>query len=319
MVKKMKTVFIDGQEGTTGLQILDRLKERDDIELLEIPNEKRKDTGTKTTFLNEADLVMLCLPDQAAVESVGLITNPATKVIDASTAHRTSSDWVYGLPERSKEQREAVRNAQRVSNPGCYATGFILLIYPLVHQDIMPVDYPVTVHGASGYSGGGKKLIRIYEDPDKVEPDSFSYRPYALDLKHKHIPEMQRWTGLSNPPVFTPSVGNFYSGMLVSVPLVSKRLNKVVSAEKIRNILADYYDTEPFVKVMPFESNGYLENGFLSPTGCNGTNRVDIFVFGHEDQVLLVSRLDNLGKGASGAAVQNMNLMLNLEEDEGLL
>ncbi|MEE8400381.1 MAG: N-acetyl-gamma-glutamyl-phosphate reductase [Desulfobacterales bacterium] len=314
----MKTVFIDGQEGTTGLQILDRLKGRGDLELIEIPDERRKDIETKTRFLNEADLVILCLPDQAAVESVGLISNPATKVIDASTAHRTRTDWVYGLPERDKKQREAIKQALRVSNPGCYATGFILLTYPLVHHDIMPVDYPVTVHGASGYSGGGKKLIRTYEDSDRLTPAYFSYRPYALGLEHKHVPEMQQWTGLTRPPLFTPSVGNFHSGMLVSVPLISKQLNGTVSAEKIHTMLADYYDAEPFVRVIPLESDTYLEDGFLSPTACNDTNRVDIFVFGHEDQVLLIARLDNLGKGASGAAVQNMNMMLNLNEGEGL-
>jgi len=314
----MKTVFIDGQEGTTGLQILDRLKQRDDIELIEIPNDKRKDIATKTTYLNEADLVVLCLPDQAAIESVDLIANPATKVIDASTAHRVRRDWVYGLPERDKKRRESIRGAIRVSNPGCYATGFILLVLPLIHQGIVPADYPITVHGASGYSGGGKKLIRTYEDLDQIEADSFSYRPYALGLKHKHVPEMQQETGLHSPPVFMPAVGDFYNGMLVSVPLASKGLNDGASPEKIRAALAGHYRGEHFIDVMPFESDDHLENGYLSPTACNGTNRVDIFVFGHEHQVLLVARLDNLGKGASGAAVQNMNIMLGFEEDKHL-
>jgi len=184
----MKTVFIDGQEGTTGLQILDRLKERNDIELIEIPAEKRKDVQTKTAYLNEADLVILCLPDPAAIESVGLIENTRTKVIDASTAHRISDGWVYGLPERNKTQREKIRASDRVSNAGCYATGFILAIYPLVHLGIMPVNYPVTIHAVSGYSGGGKKLIHTYEKEKNSEPSSLSHRPYALGLNHKHVP-----------------------------------------------------------------------------------------------------------------------------------
>lgn len=315
----MKTVFVDGQEGTTGLQIYDRLKDRDDIELLEIPNEKRKDIPTKTEYLNQADLVILCLPDDAARESVSLIRNPQTKVIDASTAHRTAKGWVYGLPELKASQREAIRSSERVANTGCYAAAFILLSYPLISQGIMPVDYPAVVHGASGYSGGGKKLIGVYENPDNDEPASFSYRPYALDLTHKHLPEMQRWTGLIQPPLLFPSVGNFYNGMLVSVPLISKSLDKQVAAKDVWELLYAYYESESFIRVMPFKSDEFLDNGFLSPTTCNGTNRVDVFVFGHEQQILLVARLDNLGKGASGGAVQNMNIMLDIDERKSLL
>jgi len=315
----MHTVFIDGQEGTTGLQILDRLKEREDINLIEIPVEKRKDVQTKTDYLNQADLVILCLPDQAARESVSLIRNPRTKVIDASTAHRISDGWVYGLPERNKDQREKIRRSIRVSNAGCYATGFILAAYPLIHLDIIPADYPVTIHAVSGYSGGGKKLIRTYESEVHPDPSSLSHRPYALGLNHKHVPEMQRWTGLSHPPVFNPAVGNFYNGMLVCIPLISRLLKRGLSAEAVRETLAGYYETEPFVQVMPFNKDDYLEAGFLSATACNGTNRIELFVFGHQDQILLVARLDNLGKGASGAAVQNMNIMLNVEEGKGLI
>ena len=314
----MKTVFIDGQEGTTGLQISDRLKKRDDIELIEIPAEKRKDVATKSEYLNEAELVILCLPDDAAKESVSLIRNQRTKVIDASTAHRIAEEWVYGLPELKPDQREKIRSAQRVANTGCYAAGFILLIHPLIRQNIMPTDYPTVVHGASGYSGGGKKLIAAYENPHKSNPDSFFYRPYALGLAHKHLPEMQRWTGLIHPPLFFPSVVNYYNGMLVSVPLTSRLLNKHPSASEIQEILAGYYESEAFIRVMAFGSDTCLDNGFLAATECNDTNRLDIFVFGHQQQILLVSRLDNLGKGASGAAVQNMNIMLNINEEKSL-
>ncbi len=308
----MKTIFIDGQEGTTGLMIFDRLKNRDDIELIEIPNEKRKDPQAKSNYLNEADLVILCLPDQAAKESVSLISNPATKVIDASTAHRTADSWVYGLPERDGAQREKIKAALRVSNPGCYPTGFILAIYPLISLGVVPEDYPVTVHAVSGYSGGGKKLIDRYEHPDITEASSLSFRPYALDLKQKHVSEMQKWAGLKYAPVFSPAVGNYFKGMLVSVPLISRLLNKKVSLADIHSIFDEYYASEPFVQIMPLETDRYLESGFLSPLGCNDSNRVELFVLGNTEQILIIARLDNLGKGSSGAAVQNMDIMLGL-------
>lgn len=310
----MKTVFIDGQEGTTGLNILDRLKARDDIDLVEIPRAKRKNIEVKKDYLNKADLVILCLPDQAARESINLIENPRTKVIDASTAHRTSEGWVYGLPELNKEQRGKIRTSHRVTNPGCYPTGFILAVNPLVTHGIIPADYPVTVHAVSGYSGGGKKLINEYENRNTTEPESIIYRPYALSLQHKHVPEMQQWSGLSYAPVFAPSVGNLYKGMLVSIPLIPRLLNQKATPGKVQEILSNYYESEPFVHVMPLNTEKYLESGFLSPTACNDTNMIEIFVFGHKDQILLVSRLDNLGKGSSGVAVQNMNIMLGLEE-----
>ena len=313
----MKTVFIDGQEGTTGLEILDRLQPRNEIRLIEIPKDRRKDPQAKAACLNAADLVILCLPDQAARESVGLIRNPATKVIDASTAHRTSEGWVYGLPELNPHQRDRIRLSNRVSVPGCYPTGFILSVRPLVDAGILPPDYPVTVHAVSGFSGGGKKLIETYQNQKVDGASALAYRPYALGLSHKHVPEMQKMTGLQHAPIFAPSVGNFLKGMLVSVPLFSRLLNKRVVAAEVRDTLADFYADEPFVQVMPWESASHLENGFLSPMACNGTNSVELFVFGHDLQILLVARLDNLGKGASGAAVQNMNLMLDLPEGEG--
>ena len=301
------------------MKILDRLKARDDIELMEIPAAKRKDIRTKTAYLNEAELVVLCLPDEAARESVSLIHNPATKVIDASTAHRTSQGWVYGLPEISKAQRGQIRASNRVSNPGCYPTGFILAIYPLIAEGVVSLDYPVTVHAVTGYSGGGNKLIDAYRNHDTSETASISYRPYALGLKQKHVPEMQRWTGLRYAPIFTPAVGNFFNGTLVSIPLVSRLLNQKVSPKDVHHILGNYYQSEPFVKVMPLDSDNYLQDGFLSPTACNGSNRIELFVFGYEEQLLLVARFDNLGKGSSGAAVQNMNIMLNLQESKGLI
>lgn len=315
----MNTVFIDGQVGTTGLMILDRLKARDDIALLQIPKDKRKDIKTKEKYLNEADLVILCLPDDAAVESVGLIRNPATKVIDASTAHRTRDGWVYGLPELSPVQREQISASKRVSNPGCYPTGFILALYPLIAGGIVPLDYPVTIHAVSGYSGGGNKLIDAYESCNIAEPESMVYRPYALNLKQKHVPEMQKWTGLSHPPLFSPAVGNFYKGMLVSTPLLSRYLNQKLSLKGIHEILDRYYESEPFVQVMPFDNAPHLINGFLSATACNDTDCVELFVFGNDAQIMITARLDNLGKGSSGAAVQNLNIMLGLDEAIGLL
>ena len=314
----MKTIFIDGQHGTTGLQILDRLKARQDLELLEIPEEQRKNVDAKAAYLNQADLVILCLPDDAARESVGLITNPQTKVIDASTAHRTANGWAYGLPELHKEQRMHLQTAMRVTNPGCYPTGFILALHPLIQQQIVPKDYPVTVHAISGYSGGGKSLITKYQGVSADRLEAVTTRPYAFTLKHKHVPEMQKLTGLEFPPLFTPIVGNFHQGMLVSIPLVSRLLKGNPSAVDVHKVLADYYVGEHFVKVMPFGGENALDGGFLSPIGCNGTNMIELFVFGHEEQILLVARLDNLGKGASGAAVQNLNIMLGFDEHIGL-
>lgn len=314
----MKTVFIDGQHGTTGLQILDRLTPRRDIEVLQIPEDKRKDAATKTAYLNEADLVILCLPDGAAVESAGLITNPQTKVIDASTAHRIADNWVYGLPELHESQRAALRTARRVSNPGCYPTGCILALAPLVRKGIVPADYPVSVHAVSGYSGGGKRLIATYREVAEEQREAVACRPYGLTLAHKHVPEMQKLAGLAFPPIFTPMVGNFHQGMLVSIPLTNRVLNGRPSAADIHDALAAYYDGERFVNVMPFGGKDALDGGFLSPIGCNGTNRLELFVFGHGEHTLLTARLDNLGKGASGAAVQNLNIMLGFDETTGL-
>jgi len=311
-------VFVDGQEGTTGLEINDRLAKRSDIEILRIDPERRKDPEARRALLNEADIAFLCLPDTASRESVSLAGSGKTRIIDASTAYRTDPGWTYGLPELSQKQREAIRDSSRVSVPGCHATGFNLALYPLVQEGIVPRDYPVTCHSVTGYSGGGKKLIEQYEAAGDQKKNLESPQFYALGLSHKHLPEMQKVSGLLNPPVFTPIVGNFYRGMAVAVPLVKQGLAKKMTAGEVRDFMASYYDGERFVRVMPFESENYLDKGFLNATACNSTNRVEICVFGHDEQILIVSRFDNLGKGASGAAVQNMNIMLGADEGAGL-
>lgn len=313
-----KTVFVDGQHGTTGLKIRERLSGRNDIEVMEIPEDKRKDPVTRKKLINEADIVFLCLPDEAARESVSLITNNAVCVIDGSTAHRVAEGWVYGLPELKKGQRSLIKKSRRISVPGCHATGFILMLYPLVAQGIVAPDYPVTCHAVAGYSGGGKAMIADYENPGA--PDYIKNpRPYSLGLNHKHVPEMTKFAGLTRPPVFAPTVVNVYSGEIISVPLVASVLKKQLAAADIRKTLADYYAGERFIKVMPYPADDYLKNGYLMFTDCNGTNNLEIFVFGGKDRILLSARFDNLGKGASGAAVQNMNIVLGIEESTGLL
>jgi N-acetyl-gamma-glutamyl-phosphate reductase len=312
-----KKVFVDGQHGTTGLKIRERLNGRKDIEVSEIPGEKRKDPATKKKYLNEADIVFLCLPDDAARESVSLINNGAVCVIDGSTAHRVAEGWVYGLPELRKEQRALIRKSRRITVPGCHATGFVLMLYPLVAGGIVAPDYPVTCQALAGYSGGGKAMITDYENnnaPDYVKKP----RPYSLALSHKHVPEMTRIVGLSRPPVFAPTVFDVYNGEIITVPLVPDYLKKRMTAAGVQSVLAEYYHGEKFVKVMPYPADAYLKNGFLTFTDCNGTNRIEIFVFGGEDRILLAARYDNLGKGASGAAVQNMNIVLGVNENTGL-
>ena len=311
-------IFVDGQEGTTGLKINERLEKRDDIIMLHIGPEKRKDVNERSQLLNEADIAFLCLPDQAAMESAALVKNGKTRIIDASTAHRTNPDWAYGFPELSRSQREKIIISKRVSVPGCYATGFNAIMYPLVSSGIVPPDYPVTCHAISGYSGGGKKLIEKYEggkaDKKSIESPVF----YSFGLKHKHIPEMQKVSGLSHPPLFTPIVDGYYQGMTVAVPLYPKLLSKSMTVAGIHDFLAGHYEGQRFIKVIPLDSESFLDNGYMPATACNGTNTLELFVFGNDDHILLVSRLDNLGKGASGAAVQNMNIMLGLDEGTGL-
>ncbi len=314
----MYKIFVDGQEGTTGLQIRERLANHTEVEVLEIASEKRKDTAAKQKLINQSDITFLCLPDAAAKASASLVTNPNTRLIDASTAHRTDPDWTYGLPELAPGQRALIRSASRVANPGCHATGFNLLMHPLVAGGIVPTDYPVTCHSVTGYSGGGKKLIGMYESSEADTAALASPRHYALTLVHKHLPEMQQISGLDTPPVFTPIVGAIYKGMAVFVPLHTRLLSKKLTAAQMCDHLAAYYGDEEFVEVFPHDASKWLDNGFFNPMAANDTNKNDIFVFGHDDQILLVSRLDNLGKGASGAAVQNMNIMLGVDEGHGL-
>jgi N-acetyl-gamma-glutamyl-phosphate reductase len=314
-----KSVFIDGQEGTTGLEIHERLARRGDLTLLQISPEHRKDPAAKRELGDRADVVILCLPDTAAVEAVALFQNPKTKIIDASTAHRVAPGWAYGLPELSVEQRTRIREARLVSNPGCYPTGFLLALRPLVDAGIVAIDHPVTVHALSGYSGGGKKMIASFAEHDHggKSPD-WTVRPYALPLAHKHVPEMRVHAGLTHSPIFSPSVGNYYQGMTVSVPLHVRSLAKRVTLEDVHALYQERYAREPFVRVMPVGGGDATSDGCLSPTGCNGTNRLELFVTGNAEQILLTARLDNLGKGASGAAVQNLNLMLGIDEIAGL-
>lgn len=313
----MIKVFVDGQEGTTGLKIHERLAGRADVEILQIDPEKRKDVKVRRELLNAAEVAFLCLPDAAAKESAALVSNPKTRVLDASTAHRTDPGWTYGFPELSPQQRQAIARSTRIAVPGCHATGFAALVHPLVQAGVIEPNHPLTCHSITGYSGGGKKLIAAYESPGRKESYK-SPRQYALGLKHKHLPEMAKVSGLSEPPVFDPICGDFCQGMAVSVPLHTRLMSTPTPAPAIRELLAAHYEGQRFVKVMPFESDSLLEEGFFDPTACNGTNRMDLFVFGHERQVLLIARLDNLGKGASGAAVQCMNIAMGVDEATGL-
>ncbi|WP_294521975.1 N-acetyl-gamma-glutamyl-phosphate reductase [uncultured Pseudoflavonifractor sp.] len=306
-------VYIDGKEGTTGLQIYDRLSGRGDINLLLIDDDKRKDLTERKKYLNGADIVFLCLPDAAAVEAVGLIDNPKTRVIDASTAHRTAAGWVYGFPELLAGQRQRIKYAKRVANPGCHATGFLSIAAPLVAMDILPADYPVTCFSLTGYSGGGKKMIAEYEGDNKAE-ELYSPRIYGTNLNHKHLPEMQALSGLKYPPVFSPIVDDYYKGMATGIQLHNALLKGKPTAQDICELLARYYEDQTMVRVAPWGS----ETGMLAANTFSGYDNLEISVTGNGDQTLIVSRFDNLGKGASGAAVQNMNLMLGLDETTGL-
>jgi len=296
-------IFIDGREGTTGLQIIDRLGGRKDIELLLIDESKRKDAKERKKLINEADLVFLCLPDEAARESVSLIENDKTRVIDASTAHRTDPAWVYGFPELSKEQAAKIANAKRVANPGCHATGIIAAAYPLISLGIMPRDYPLTCISLTGYSGGGKAMIKAYEE-EKTHAMS-APRMYGLDLCHKHLPEIISVTGLLRPPLFCPVVDDYYCGIAATITLHNDMLTGKPTAEEIRRRLADYYAGEQFVKVTPELGTGMLESNW-----GEGTNELELTVSGNKELTIITARFDNLGKGASGAAIQNMDLML---------
>ncbi len=305
-------VYIDGKEGTTGLQIYDRIGARDDITLLLIDEDKRKDPAERQKLMNAADLVFLCLPDAAAREAVTLVTNPATRIIDASTAHRTSPGWDYGFAELSPQHRAAIQASRRVANPGCHASGFIAIVYPLVACGLLPPDALLSCHSITGYSGGGKKMIAQYEAPDRpAELDS--PRQYGLSQTHKHLPEMQKICGLAHAPIFNPIVADFYKGMAVSVPLHSAWVGGR-SAEEVRQALAAHYEGQALVHVAP----EVVCDGMLASNPLAGTNEMELCVCGNAERMTVVARFDNLGKGASGAAVQNMNLMLGFAEKAGL-
>jgi N-acetyl-gamma-glutamyl-phosphate reductase len=311
------TVFVDGQEGTTGLRIHEYLAQRADIEVLRIAPELRKDSAERARLLNAADVAFLCLPDAAAVEAAALVTNPRTCLIDASTAHRIAPDWAFGLPELAPAQRERLRTAKRIANPGCHASAFILLLRPLVDAGLVPAELAVSATSITGYSGGGKQMVEQYRAGGDARLDA--PRPYALGLAHKHIPEMKAHTGLRAKPVFMPIVSSFYKGLAVTVPLTLSQLGVGVDAARLHAALAERYAGERFIRVMPLNDADTLGEGFFDVQACNDTNRVDLFVFGQGgDQALLMARLDNLGKGASGAAVQSMNLHLGLDEGLGL-
>ena len=306
-------VYIDGKEGTTGLQIYDRLSARDDIELLLIDEDKRKDAGERKKLMDSADLVFLCLPDAAAIEAVTLVENPQTKIIDASTAHRTAEGWVYGFPELLAGQRQRVKFAHRVANPGCHATGFLSSVAPLSALGILPPDYPVTCYSLTGYSGGGKKMIAQYEN-DKTA-DLFSPRTYGLNLNHKHLPEMQKLAKLDYPPVFCPVVDDYYKGMETVVMLHNRLLRGTPTAEDISEMLASYYDGQTVVQVAPFGEHPAQ----LAANDMAGKDGLRLIVCGDGERTTVTALFDNLGKGASGAAVQNMNLMLGFGETTGLV
>ena len=305
-------VYIDGKDGTTGLQIYDRLSVRDDIDLLLIDEDKRKDPKERKKLMDAADIVFLCLPDAAAVEAVGLIESPTTRVIDASTAHRTDHDWDYGFPELSAERRAAIQKSKRVANPGCHATGFISVVYPLVAMGLLPKDVCLSAFSLTGYSGGGKKMIAQYEAADK-EAALFAPCPYGMGQSHKHLPEMQKICGLTNKPVFTPIVDDYYKGMATTVPFHMSQMNGVSTLAEVRQKLADYYAGAALVHVV----DG-TETAKLYANAQAGKDTLELIVAGNDEQFTVTALFDNLGKGASGAAVQNMNLMLGFDETTGL-
>lgn len=312
-------VFIDGEVGTTGLQIRQRLAARTDLVVASLPEERRKDPAARAEMINSVDAVILCLPDEASREAVSMVQNNHVRIIDASTAFRTEPGWTYGFPEMSAAQRQAVATSRRVSNPGCFPTGFIALVRPLIEAGLVPADWPVTLSAVSGYSGGGKPMIAEFEDETSDSYTSVAYRIYATGLEHKHVPEMQIHTGMTGRPLFSPSVGRYAQGMIVEVPLQLWAMPTLPQVSQLHEVLSLAYAGSRFVEVASRAEAASIKT--LNPEGLNGTNRLKLFVFGNEaaGQARLVALLDNLGKGASGAAVQNLNLMLGLDEGEGLI
>jgi N-acetyl-gamma-glutamyl-phosphate reductase len=312
----MATIFIDGQAGTTGIEITTRLAARDDLTLLSLSDAQRKQASARQDRLQQADVAILCLPDDAAREAVQLAAGK-TRIIDASTAYRTASDWSYGLPEMSASNRADIASSQYLSNPGCYPQGFILLTRPLIEAGLLSASTPLRCHAVSGYSGGGRQMIERFRAFTPDQQDALNSQSYSLTLSHKHVPEMHKYSGTQVMPILAPMVANYYKGMLVHVPLFRQELGDADPAQ-IHEILASRYAGESFIEVLPFGSTDMLDAGYLNPTACNGTNNLQLMVFGNQEQVLLAARYDNLGKGAAGAAVQNLNIMLGIDEQTGL-
>lgn len=313
----MFKVYVDGQHGTTGLLVHERLEKHPMVQLLEIPFEERHNLEHRKQLLNEADVVFLCLPDEAAKESVQLITNPKTKIIDASTAHRTNKDWAYGFTELSKEHLEAVKTARYISNPGCHATASISLLYPLIQEGVLSGDEALSMFSITGYSGGGKQMISTYETTDNKAYKA--PRQYALGLSHKHVPEIMARAGVTRKPIFMPIVSNYKRGLAVTIPLHRSQLAKNISRTKLVEIYQKFYGDKTFVHVYKEDSEEPLVDNCMDIQMCNDTNNLDVMIYGNEEQILLIARLDNLGKGASGAAIQNMNIMLGIHETTGLV
>ena len=305
-------IFIDGQAGTTGLRIHERLADRKDLTMITLTEETRKDPEARRVAILESDVTFLCLPDDAAREAVALAGDADVRIIDASTAHRTNPDWAYGFPELSPEHREKIRHSKRVAVPGCYASGFASLVYPMVHSGLLPKDYPVQCFAMSGYSGGGKAMIAEYEAENR-SPLFDSPRQYGLGQQHKHLPEMQYVTGIDTPPVFCPIVVDYYSGMATCIPLIASLFKKKVTKDELLALLTEYYKDAKLISV------GTEETNFLASNPLSDTNELKLYVEGNDERMTLISVFDNLGKGASGAAVENMNLVLGLDETTGLL
>lgn len=310
-------VFIDGGEGTTGLRINERFENRDDIEVLGISTELRKDPAERKRLINMSDYTFLCLPDAAAAEAVALCDNPDTVIIDASTAHRTNDDWAYGLPELSRDHFERIAASHRIAVPGCYASGFIMMAYPLVKGEILGNDYPFTVPAVSGYSGAGKKAIALYEADDKAQ-ELFAPRQYALSQMHKHLPEMKKIAGLAQDPVFIPVVDDYYCGMIVNLPIHTKLMKKRMTPEQLRDMYAEHYEGQTFIRVREYGAEAET-NGFLAANSMAGLDRADIIVTGNDERIVVSAIFDNLGKGASGAAVECMNISMGTDPAKGLI
>ncbi len=312
----MATIFIDGQAGTTGIEIATRLRGHSNLKLLHIADEQRKDPAIREQMFQQADVAILCLPDDAAIAAYALAKGHC-RILDASSAHRVDPDWAYGLPELTANNREAIADAEQVSNPGCYPQGFILSVLPLIEAGLLDAATPLRCSAVSGYSGGGRQMIESFRDFTPEQADTFNTQAYGLTQSHKHLPEMQRYSGTNVAPIFMPTVANYYKGMVTSIALFASELNHATPAE-VQATLAQRYADERFIHVAPVNAPEHLVNGYLNPTACNGTNNLELMVFGDAQRIVINARYDNLGKGAAGAAIQNLNIMLGLQEELGL-